>query len=297
MPVVGTPSLDQLQVLIAVVQEGSFAAAGRRLHRATSAISYSISSLETQLGLELFDRTNSRKPKLTKAGETVLAKARSVNSGVSDIKARVASIRQGLEAEITLVVDVMFPTERLVSAVKAFEEKFPAVILHLNLEALGAVSQLVQRGVARLGIGGIHHSDTTGFEVVSVGQVEMIPVATPSHPLAGAEGEVVGAAKRHRQLVLKVREAFQQGPDVAIYAADTWSLSDLGAKHALLLAGLGWGYMPEPAVRQDIAEGRLVRLKVPESLGGSYLFQAMYRPDTPPGPAAAWLIQTLIEQG
>ena len=202
MPVVGTPSLDQLQVLIAVVHEGSFAAAGRKLHRATSAISYSISSLETQLGLELFDRTNSRKPKLTKAGETVLAKARSVNSGVSDIKARVASIRQGLEAEISLVVDVMFPTERLVRAVLAFEEKFPTVTLQLNLEALGAVSQLVQRGVARLGIGGIHHSDTTGFEVVSVGQVEMIPVATPSHPLAGAEGEIVGAAKRHRQLVL-----------------------------------------------------------------------------------------------
>src|SRR5688572_19141423 len=82
MPVVGTPSLDQLQVLIAVVDEGSFAAAGRRLNRATSAISYSVASLETQLGLELFDRTNARRPKLTNAGETVLAKARSVATGV-----------------------------------------------------------------------------------------------------------------------------------------------------------------------------------------------------------------------
>lgn len=296
MPVVGTPSLDQLQVLITVVHEGSFAAAGRRLHRATSAISYSIASLEEQLGLKLFDRTNARRPKLTNAGETVLAKARSVTTGVSDIKARVASIRQGLEAELTLVVDVMFPTQRLVEAVQAFEVKFPTVALRLNLEALGAVSQLVQRGAVRLGIGGLHHSDTAGLEVVSVGQVEMIPVAAPTHPLAGPEGEVVGAAKLHRQLVLMVREAFQQGPDVAVFASENWTMSDLGAKHALLLAGLGWGYMPEPTVRQDIADGRLVRLKVPESLGGFYLFLAMYRPDTPPGPAGAWLIQKLLEQ-
>jgi len=296
MPVVGTPSLDQLQVLITVVHEGSFAAAGRRLHRATSAISYSIASLEEQLGLKLFDRTNARRPKLTNAGETVLAKARSVTTGVSDIKARVASIRQGLEAELTLVVDVMFPTQRLVEAVQAFEMKFPSVTLRLNLEALGAVSQLVRQGAVQLGIGGLHHSDTAGLDVVSVGQVEMIPVAAPSHPLAGPEGEVVGAAKLHRQLVLMVREAFQQGPDVAVFASENWTMSDLGAKHALLLAGLGWGYMPEPTVRRDIADGRLVRLKVPESLGGFYLFLAMYRPDTPPGPAGAWLIQKLLEQ-
>jgi len=296
MPVVGTPSLDQLQVLITVVHEGSFAAAGRRLHRATSAISYSIASLEEQLGLQLFDRTNARRPKLTNAGETVLAKARSVTTGVSDIKARVASIRQGLEAELTLVVDVMFPTRRLVEAVQAFEVKFPTVTLRLTLEALGAVSQLVRRGAVRLGIGGLHHSDTAGLEVVSVGQVEMIPVAAPAHPLAGPAGEIVGAARLHRQLVLMVREAFQQGPDVAVFASENWTMSDLGAKHALLLAGLGWGYMPEPTVRHDIADGRLVRLKVPESLGGSYLFLAMYRPDTPPGPAGAWLIQKLLEQ-
>lgn len=297
MPVVGTPSLDQLQVLIAVVHEGSFAAAGRRLHRATSAISYSIAALEAQLGLELFDRTNARRPKLTKAGEAVLAKARSVTSGVSDIKARVASIRQGLEADLTLVVDVMLPTGRLVEAVRAFEEKFPTVTLHLSLEALSAVSELVRRGVARLGIGGMMHSDGAGLEVIAIGEVEMIPVAVPSHPLAGPESELVGAARLHRQLVLTVREAFQQGPDVSVFAADTWSMSDLGAKHALLRAGLGWGYMPEPMVRHDIDAGRLVRLKVPESRGGFYKFQAMYRTDTPPGPAGAWLIQKLLEQG
>ena len=56
MPDVGTPSLDQLQVFLAVVETGSFAAAGRRLRRATSAVSYTIAQLERQLGIALFDR-------------------------------------------------------------------------------------------------------------------------------------------------------------------------------------------------------------------------------------------------
>ncbi len=49
----GSPTLDQLRVLIAVVETGSFAAAARKLNRATSVVSYTIANLEAQLGLTL----------------------------------------------------------------------------------------------------------------------------------------------------------------------------------------------------------------------------------------------------
>ena len=61
-------SLDQLRVFLTVVETGSFAAAGRRLLRATSAVSYSIATLEQDLGVALFDREHTRKPTLTEAG-------------------------------------------------------------------------------------------------------------------------------------------------------------------------------------------------------------------------------------
>ena len=70
----GQPSFDQLAVFLSVVETGSFAAAGRELGRATSAISYTIANLELQLGLPLFDRDRTRKPTLTKAGAAVLSK-------------------------------------------------------------------------------------------------------------------------------------------------------------------------------------------------------------------------------
>ena len=69
----GTPSLDQLRVLIAVVETGSLAAAGRRLGRATSAVSYAIDNLEAQLGLAVFRRSGTKKPELTGPAQELLA--------------------------------------------------------------------------------------------------------------------------------------------------------------------------------------------------------------------------------
>jgi DNA-binding transcriptional LysR family regulator len=45
----GVPTFEQLRVLIAVVEEGSYAAAARRLNRATSAITYAIDNLEVHI--------------------------------------------------------------------------------------------------------------------------------------------------------------------------------------------------------------------------------------------------------
>ena len=292
----GFPTIDQLKVFLTVVETGSFTAAARRLRRAVSAISYTIATLEQQLGIALFDREASRTPVLTEAGQAVLSKARVVAVGVDDLRASVRALLGGVEAEVTLVVDVMLPSARLVDAVQAFEATFPTVKLRLHVEALSAVAQLVRGGMARVGVGGGVLAREPDLEQIHVGEVEMIPVAAPGHPLALTRPVPAGAARRHRQLILTVRTPFSEGPDVGVFAAEGWRLADLGAKHALLLAGVGWGNMPEPNVRQDLAAGRLVRLELPEARGGAYAFQAMYRTDTPPGPAAAWLIQRFADQ-
>ena len=57
------------------------------------------------------------------------------------------------------------------------------------------------------------------------------------------------------------------------------------------LSRLGWGNMPEPMVREDIAAGRLVRLDMAEMNGAHYTLHAVHRSDTPPGPATAFLIE------
>jgi DNA-binding transcriptional LysR family regulator len=292
----GFPSLDQLKVFLTVVEAGSFAAAGRRLNRATSAISYTVANLEQQLGVTLFDRERTRRPTLTEAGMAVIAEARTVSLGVDNLRARVKGLREGLEAEVALVVDVMLPTPRLVDAMRGFEAAFPTVALRLHVEALGAVTHLVHSGVAGIGISGPLDVEAPDIERIEAGGVDLIPVAAPSHPLAGSRKIAPGAARNHAQLVLSDRSELTKGRDFGVIGLKSWRLADLGAKHALLLAGLGWGNMPEPMVRDDIKTGRLKRLALPEWSTAFYALHAIHRTDTPPGPAAAWMIQRFREQ-
>ena len=296
MPAIGTPSIDQLHVFLTVIETGSFAGAARKLGRATSAISYTIANLELQLGVRLFDRENTRKPILTEAGNAILSKAVAVASGIDDLRATVKGLNEGLESEVAVVVDVMLPPARLADAVQAFEACYPTVKLHLYVEALSAVAQMVRNGHATIGFGGGMDISTPELEMIGIGGVELIPVAAPSHPLAQLAEIKPGDARRYRQLILTVRSSFEEGRDAGIFSAYGWRLADLGAKHALLLAGVGWGNMPEPNVRDDLANGKLVRLNLPEIGSGSYLLHAIYRTNNPPGPAARWLIEHFAAQ-
>jgi DNA-binding transcriptional LysR family regulator len=292
----GTPTLDQLRVFLTVVDAGSFAGAARKLGRATSVISYSIANLEAQLCVSLFDRESTRKPQLTEAGRMVLAEARSVSNGIDGLRAKVKNLLQGLEAEVHLAVDVMLPAARMADVLKAFRLRFPMVGLRLHVEALGAVTRLVLDRQATVGVSGPLGMGIDGIEHIAIGSVDLIPVAAPDHPLALAGRNAPGAARDHIQLVLTDRSTLTQGREFAVVSNRTWRLADLGSKHVLLREGIGWGNMPEPMVREDLETGRLVRLDMPDFTGGPYKLEAIHRTDTPPGPAASWLIARLRSQ-
>jgi len=289
---IGQPTLDQLRLFLAVVDEGSFNRAARHLGRALSVVSYGIAALEAQLGVSLFDREGSRRPELTEAGRALLADARAVADEVDGLMARARGIRQGLETELALAVDVMFPSADIAAVLRDFQAVFPTVDLRLHVEALGAVAALVLDGRADLAIGGPGIIDHPELERTAVGHVELVPVAAPGHPLA--QGTIApGETRQHLQLVLTDRSPLTEGREFSVLSPRTWRLADLGAKHALLVEGIGWGNMPRHAVAGDLASGRLVELRLPEAPPLQYGLQALWRRDARPGPASSWMLEAL----
>src|SRR3954471_1608183 len=101
-------TLDQLRTFIAASEQGSFSAAGRKLRRAQSVVSQTLANLEAQLGVQLFDRRNSF-PALTTEGKVLLREPRAVADHMDSFKGHARSISEGLERELSIVVDVMFP--------------------------------------------------------------------------------------------------------------------------------------------------------------------------------------------
>ncbi len=146
-------SVDQLRTFIAAADEGSFSAAGRRLRRAQSVVSATLANLEAQVGFPLFDRSG-RYPKLTEAGVAMLEAARLAAAGMDAFKAKARTLAEGLEPELAVSVDVMFPVARLTAAVQAFHQAFPDTPLRLYVEALGAVLQPLLDGHCRVAITG-----------------------------------------------------------------------------------------------------------------------------------------------
>jgi DNA-binding transcriptional LysR family regulator len=245
-------TLDQLRTFIAAAEEGSFSAAGRKLRRAQSVVSQTLANLEGQFGVKLFDRSR-RRPVLTPQGKVLLTHARTVAGDIARLKAHAKLLAGGLESEVSIAVDVMFPMDALTAAVTAFHAAFPLTPLRLYAETLGAVLQT------------------------------LLPASELLH---------------HIQLVLTDRSTLSAGQELGIMSARTWRLADLGAKHAFLRAGLGWGGMPEESVRSDLARGSLVRLVIEDAppAGFAVSMRAVYRTDAPPGIAARWLIERLKER-
>jgi DNA-binding transcriptional LysR family regulator len=288
-------SLDQLRTFIAAVDEGSFSAAARKLNRVQSAVSSWISGLEDQFGVVLFDRSG-RFPKLTPQGVLLLADARSIVSGVATMKARARLMASGLETELSVVIDVFFPTAVLSATAKAFGSRFPLTPLRLFVEGMGAGYQPVIEG--RCGLGVLSTIPVAFPTLVSerLGEVPLVAVASPSHPLARLTHRIPRhEMAKHLQLVLTDRSDLMSGRDFGVVAPSTWRLADLSTKYAFLKDGIGWGGLPLHMVETDIASGSLVVLNADDVPPGGYLLtmSAYHRTSGPPGPAGRWLIDHL----
>lgn len=291
-------SFDQIQVFLAVVDGGSFSAAARRLRRAQSAISYAISRLESALATPLFDRSG-QVPVLTTAGRALLPDARRIARACDEMRARAAGLNQELEPELSLVVDAMFPMEKLVAALKAFSVAYPTIPTRVLVQSLGAAAELVLDGTSAIGLLGSLASSLEALARRPLDPIRLCPVASPSHPLAALGRPIpTETIAEHVQLVLTDRSRLTAGQDLGVLSRHTWRIGDLGAKHAMLRAGLGWGTLPEHMAADDIKAGRLVALLVAEWSKSDFLLPmyAAHRADAHPGPAAHWMLTHLSGQ-
>jgi DNA-binding transcriptional LysR family regulator len=288
-------SVDQLRTFIAAADEGSFSAAGRKLRRAQSVVSTTLANLELQVGFALFDRSG-RYPQLTESGRALLEQARAAVGGMDAFKARARTLAEGLEPELAVAVDVMYPIDHLTAAVQAFQQEYPSTPLRLYVEALGAVIQPMLSGQCRIAVIGSLPDVPPGCASQYLLSVPAVTVVAPSHPLAALRGTVLrSVAMQHVQLVLTDRSTLTAGRNFGVLSAQTWRLADMGAKHAFLRAGLGWGHMPLHMVQDDLDTGRLVRLQLEShpTMGGGFSMHAIHLREHPPGPAGRWFVERL----
>src|SRR5215469_5649870 len=259
-------TLDQLRVLMAIAETGSFSAAARQLKRAQSAVSHAVMALEQALRVELFDRSG-RVPKLTEAGRILLGDATAVVGQAEALRSRAQNMAEGIEPELSLAVAEMFPTDALIESIRALQAAFPRLPITLHTESIGAAEH---------------------------------PLAAYPGPIPIRELE------RHIQLVLSERDwlvARAKGKPVSnvlrgVVSPHAWRFVDLATRYSFLKAGLGFCNMPLHMVAADIEAGRLKRIEV-EGWGEaafSVAYFLLLRRGHEPGRAGCCLIRHLAER-
>lgn len=287
-------SLEALHLLVTVVDTGSFSAAARQLGRAQSAVSTAIAHLEIDLGLTLFDRRG-RLPRLTVAGERILAEARLLLTQQSNLLALAAELADGFEARLTLAID----DDALLPWFSPVLAQFAQVCPHLELELLFPMmedlSDMLLTGRAQLGIGYQGLTTPPALSRFGLGLVEMPIVVAPHHPLAQKRQPTRADLQAERQLMATGRQAGRERERFRLSSDIWWAEGDLAVLE-LVKQGLGWGAVPLFLLAEPLARGEVICLPEQALPPSSALpIELLWHSARPLGPAGAWL-QAALQQ-
>jgi DNA-binding transcriptional LysR family regulator len=281
-------SLDALLAVDTIARKGSFSAAAKELFRVPSTISYTISKLEDDLGVQLFERIGPR-VLLTAAGEELLKEGRYLLRAAGDLECRVRRVASGWETQFAIAIDSMLSPLAIVPDIEAFYQIAQETRLRIVKEQLSGTWEALLDRRADLLIGAAGEGPPGGgYTYEPVGNVSFVFVVAPNHPLARVEHRL-GKAELSEYRAVSVADSarlFQPRTVGLLFGQETLSVPDMHTKHHYQLAGLGFGFLPRQRVQPDIDAGRLVVKEVEEPRADETLYLAWRTGEE--GAALAW---------
>ncbi|MDX5379156.1 MAG: LysR family transcriptional regulator [Halomonas sp.] len=275
-------TLAQWQMLAAVVDHGGFARAAEAVHKSPSTLNHAVHKLEQQLGVQVLEPVG-RQVRLTEAGEMLLRRARQLIESAEALEDVAGRLSEGLEAEVVLSVDQIFPTGALAVALSRFSTAYPHVRVQLHETVLNGGIEMLYDGRADLAISGLAAQGFLGEPLVTI---RFIAVAHRDHELHALERELdLRDLQRHRQLVVR-DSALRQSMDAGwLKAEQRWTVSHLETSIDMIRRGLGFAWLPETRIHDDLNSGVLHPL--PLSAGGirEVPMQMIFRDRDRAGPA------------
>lgn len=256
-------TLDEWDVVRAVVRLGGYAAAARHLNRSQSTISYTIAKLQEKLGVQIFTLTG-RKASLTEFGRVLLAQAEPYLSGFEQLEQRARSLASGGESEIRLSVDSLFPYHRLFATLAESSRRFPHVHFKLRQAALLSPDVEFSTHNAHLCISGIISRE---YFLHPILDIRIIAVARWDHPLHQLKRQI-GRGDMLGHTLVNIEGATNGGPRRQPLAATQRHLAVTTIEAAVdaVRCGFCFGWLPAYRIQSALDSGEIIPLRM--STGG-----------------------------
>ena len=140
---------DHIDMLLTVIDKGSFSAAARALGRTPSAISMAIANLEAEADLVLFDR-GTREPTPTAAMAALLPDARSIAERLHALRAHAQHLSEGVEDTLRLGLAAELDGAPVARALTAVAAKYPALAISIVTAPQDVIIDALHRGAVDL---------------------------------------------------------------------------------------------------------------------------------------------------
>lgn len=256
-------TLDEWEILQAIVQLGGFAAAAQQLNRSQSTISYAVARLQDRLGIKLLE-VKGRKAQLTEAGRVLLGDAEPHLAGFQQLERRARSLSSGGESEIRLSVDSIYPNERLFAALFEFTRRFPYVHPKLRQATfLSSEAEFTAHG-AQLCITALMSRD---YYAKSVLEIKLLAVARRDHPLHSLRRPASRVDLIHHTIVT-IEGASGGGKRQPRSPAQRFlSVTTIEAAIDAVRSGLCFGWLPVYRIQAHLDSGELLPVQMP--IGGN----------------------------
>jgi DNA-binding transcriptional LysR family regulator len=249
-------TLDQLKVLCAVIETGSFSAAAEKLNRVQSAVSIAIKKLEESLDIKIFDR-DAYRPQLTEAGIEIHRQALTILKQTDFLNYTAEQLAIGEESEIAIAIDGICPLDLITHNLKSFKDDHPHVRIQLYIEYLGSMERLNQ-GTIDLAFTQVLDWPTW-IDAIPLVEIPYLPVVAADHPLAVNCNNVKQDLEKFTQIVVSSSQKTSLSVNV-MQQATIWHVGDFSSKRQLIKEGFGWGYMPQHMIDTDLKKNKLVAL-------------------------------------
>ncbi len=252
-------TLEQWRALLAVIDAGGYAKAAELLNKSQSAVSYSISQLESALGVKVF-QLQGRKAVPSPAGDLLYRRARQLLEQAERLEKSAGCLSIKVEPLVKIAADLIIPPIRVLQCLEIFAKDFPDTRVEIFESVLsGTEDALLQRHVD-LAIGG---RVPTGFMGEKLVTVTMHGVSSPDHPLQQL-GRTINYEdmRQHRQIIVRDSGLYRRRTEGWQEADQRWTVSHIKTSLDAIRMGLGYAWLPDAYTHEDILAGRLKYLPV-----------------------------------
>ncbi|MEZ9745129.1 LysR substrate-binding domain-containing protein [Vibrio splendidus] len=256
---------DDLEMVLTVVDAGGFSAAAEALDMQVAKVSRSVSKVESQLGVSIFNRTT-RRVELTEEGRQFVDSVRVGLQMIQSAEEEIVSRGELPKGRLRVDAASPFVFHQLVPLVQSFKEAYPDIELELTSNE-GFVDLLEKRTDVAIRIGKL--SDST-LHARPLGKSLLHIVASPDYLAKRGLPTKPEDLSSHQIVGFAGNKVLNHWPlpnqsDVA----PTVTASNGETVRQLALAGNGIACLSGFMVQEDMAAGRLIPILEQDKLANT----------------------------